>query len=163
MSSKRGRLGGFKLSEVANILGVLGIIGSLIFVGVEMKQSHTIAMAAQIQDRYSMISNYHIALMTEGEVARDLIRRNIFTLDYDALNADEQSVLIQIKDFYVNQWQSIFAQHELGLVSQDVWEQTVSRIESTYVQCEWRPAYAFVTENMRNFLDSLPSDCVARL
>ena len=50
MSSKRGRLGGFKLSEVANILGVLGIIGSLIFVGVEMKQSHTIAMAAQIQD-----------------------------------------------------------------------------------------------------------------
>ena len=48
MSSKRGRLGGFKLSEVANILGVLGIIGSLIFVGVEMKQSHTIAMAAQI-------------------------------------------------------------------------------------------------------------------
>jgi len=37
MSSKRGRLGGFKLSEVANILGVLGIIGSLIFVGVEMK------------------------------------------------------------------------------------------------------------------------------
>ena len=51
MSSKRGRLGGFKLSEVANILGVLGIIGSLIFVGVEMKQSHTIAMAAQIQDK----------------------------------------------------------------------------------------------------------------
>ena len=50
MSSKRGRLGGFKLSEVANILCVLGIIGSLIFVGVEMKQSHTIAMAAQIQD-----------------------------------------------------------------------------------------------------------------
>ena len=117
MSSKRGRLGGFKLSEVANFLGVLGIIGSLIFVGVEMKQSHTIAMAAQIQDRYSIISNYHIALMTEGEVARDLIRRNIFTLDYDALNPDEQSVFIQIRNFYVNQYQSIFAQHELGLIS----------------------------------------------
>ena len=163
MSSKRGRLGGFKLSEVANILGVLGIIGSLIFVGVEMKQSHTIAMVAQIQDRYSIVSNYHIALMTEGEVARDLIRRNIFTLDYDALNPDEQSVFIQIRNFYVNQYQSIFAQHELGLISQDVWEQTVSRLKGTYDQCEWRPAFNGVTENMKNFLDSLPSDCVSRL
>jgi hypothetical protein len=151
------------LSDITNILGMLGIIGSLIFVGVEMKQSHTIAMAAQIQDRYSMISNYHIALMTEGEVARDLIRRNIFTLDYDALNPDEQSVFIQIRNFYVNQYQSIFAQHELGLISQDVWEQTVSRLKGTYVQCEWRPAFNGVTENMRNFLDSLPSDCVTRL
>lgn len=145
MSITRGRVRSVKLSDVANILGMLGIIGSLIFVGIEMKQAHKIAMSAQIQDRYSIVSNYHIALMTEGEVARDLIRRGIYTLDYDALNQDEQSVLIQVRNFYINQWQSIFAQYELGLISQDVWEQTRRRIEGSYAQCDWRSAFGGIT------------------
>ena len=60
MSITRGPVRSFKLSDVANILGMLGIIGSLIFVGIEMKQAHTIAMSAKIQSRYSIISNYHV-------------------------------------------------------------------------------------------------------
>lgn len=46
MSITRGRVRSVKLSDVANILGMLGIIGSLIFVGIEMKQAHKIAMSA---------------------------------------------------------------------------------------------------------------------
>ena len=39
------------LSDITNILGMLGIIGSLIFVGIEIQQSQTIAIASQLQSR----------------------------------------------------------------------------------------------------------------
>ena len=66
------------IQDLIQLLGMVGIIGSLIFVGLEMRQSPIIAMAAQIQERYSTVSDYHISLMTEGEVARDLIRRGVY-------------------------------------------------------------------------------------
>ena len=148
------------IQDLIQLLGMVGIIGSLIFVGLEMRQAQRIAIGAQIQERYSKVSDYHIALMTEGEVARDLIRRGVYNLDSDTLNPDEQSTLLQIINFRINQWQSIFAQYELGLISQDVWEQTAGRIKVAYAQCGWRPFFS-VTENMNDYLDSLPSDCEA--
>ena len=149
------------IQDLIQLLGMVGIIGSLIFVGLEMRQTQRIAIAAQIQERYSKVSDYHIALMTEGEVARDLIRRGVYNLDSDILSPDEQSTLIQIINFRINQWQSIFAQYELGLISQDVWEQTANRIKVAYAQCGWRSFFTVVTENMNHYLDSLPSDCEA--
>ena len=129
------------INALIQLLGMVGIIGSLIFVGLEMRQTQRIAIAAQIQERYSKVSDYQISLMTEGEVARDLIRRGVYTLELDVLTPDEQSTLIQIINFRINQWQSIFAQSELGLISQDVWEQTADRIKVAYAQCDWRPFF----------------------
>ena len=48
---------------------MVGIVGSLIFVGSEMRQTQRIAVAVRIQERYSKVSDYHISLMTEGETA----------------------------------------------------------------------------------------------
>ena len=149
------------INALIQLLGMVGIIISLIFVGLEMRQSQRIAMAAQIQERYAIVSEYHIALMTEGEVARDLIRRGVYSLDFDFLNSDEQSTLIQLRNFYINQWQSVFAQYDLGLISQDVWQQTAARIELAFALCDWRPSFCSATENFKNHLNSLPSDCEA--
>ena len=149
------------INALIQLLGMAGIIGSLIFVGLEMRQTQRIAIAAQIQERYSKVSDYHISLMTEGEVARDLIRRGVYTLDLDVLTPDEQATLIQIKNFFINQWQSIVAQYELGLIPQDVWEQTADRIKIAFAQCDWRPNFSSVTAGMNDYLDSLPSDCEA--
>ena len=39
------------LIGVANFIGVVGVIGSLIFVGLELRQTQKIAIAAQVQSR----------------------------------------------------------------------------------------------------------------
>ena len=39
---------------VANFLGVVGVIGSLVFVGLELRQTQRIALAGQIQERAKM-------------------------------------------------------------------------------------------------------------
>ena len=43
-----------KYSDLFQIVGVIGLIASLIFVGLELRQSHKIALAAQQQARASM-------------------------------------------------------------------------------------------------------------
>jgi len=42
---------------VANFLGVIGIIGSLVFVALELRQSQKIALAAQQQARTEVFTN----------------------------------------------------------------------------------------------------------
>ena len=54
---------------IANFLGVIGIIGSLIFVGLELRQSHRIALANQIQSRNAMLSNFIIAPLNGSATA----------------------------------------------------------------------------------------------
>ncbi|MCH2578821.1 MAG: hypothetical protein MK003_10765 [Pseudomonadales bacterium] len=39
------------INDLIQLLGMLGIIGSLIFVGIEMRRSQRIAQAGQQQDR----------------------------------------------------------------------------------------------------------------
>ena len=39
------------LGRLGNVIGVLGVIGSLVFVGLELRQSKTIAVAATLQER----------------------------------------------------------------------------------------------------------------
>ena len=49
------------IQDLIQLLGMVGIIGSLIFVGLEMRQSQMIAQAGQQQDRtaifFSLISS----------------------------------------------------------------------------------------------------------
>ena len=45
------------IQELIQLLGMVGIIGSLIFVGLEMRQSQRIALAAQQTERTNMFLN----------------------------------------------------------------------------------------------------------
>ena len=56
-----------ELNDWLQILGMFGVIASLIFVGLQMRQSQQIALAGQVQARAEMLTNRSLALM-EGEV-----------------------------------------------------------------------------------------------
>ena len=55
-----------ELNDWLQILGMFGVIASLIFVGLQMRQSQQIALAGQVQARAEMLTNRSLALM-EGE------------------------------------------------------------------------------------------------
>jgi hypothetical protein len=48
-------------NAIANFLGVVGIIGSLIFVGMELRQTQIIALGNQIQQRANMQADFILA------------------------------------------------------------------------------------------------------
>jgi hypothetical protein len=118
-------------STIANYLGTIGVIGSLIFVGLELRQSHIIALAGQIQARNQMASNFIMAPLqgnlvvlnewgeTDG-LTQEQIIRNALTR-HRALTT-------------TNAWQ----QYQLGLLSQESWQQAEMRMSQGWNNCENR-------------------------
>lgn len=54
------------IENLIQLLGMVGIIGSLIFVGLEMKQSQTIAIAGQQQERAAMFIQRYATFIEAG-------------------------------------------------------------------------------------------------
>ena len=54
------------IEDLIQLLGMVGIIGSLIFVGLEMRQSQRIAMAGQQMDRTAIATSFFGAFNEAG-------------------------------------------------------------------------------------------------
>ena len=93
------------LTGIANFLGALGIIGSLIFVGIELRQNQQIAKVAAYQALVEQIANFNAVLLTSAEVSRIRIA---------ALNNEKLTNLEQ--EQYTAYWRMLQRQSELAFV-----------------------------------------------
>ncbi|MBM89381.1 MAG: hypothetical protein CMQ41_13495 [Gammaproteobacteria bacterium] len=80
------------IEKVLNIIGVLGIIASLVFVGLEIQQSHVIALSNQQLERAHKAIDMIVGFLEAGE-------------DYDAIMRNEDlesgnNFLIARRNFY---------------------------------------------------------------
>ena len=62
------------LDTLLQLLGMVGVLGGLVFVGLEMQQSQRIAIAGQQQERASMWIDYYQSFLEAG-YDLDLINR----------------------------------------------------------------------------------------
>ena len=51
----------WSMANITSLLGTLGIVGSLIFVGFEIQQNQNIAMASQLQERNAALMAFYSA------------------------------------------------------------------------------------------------------
>ena len=119
-------------NALLQFLGALGVIGSMIFVGLEMRQSQRIAIAAQIQARSNTMVE---ALATYTEAGIDWAPA-LFGGEV-ALSKEE----IARKNIYQAQWflfESDFFQYSVGLMTQPVWEAKLVMIGRLVDQCDLR-------------------------
>ena len=107
------------LNTVVQTLGMLGVIGSLIFVGLQMKQSQEIALAAQnsVRTGYFLASidslaeqglDYHEYLLQVNGVKPA-------TKEYEWLRHNQTHAFWFIAE-------NDFLQNELGLIDDSVWQ-----------------------------------------
>ena len=147
---------------VANFLGVVGIIGSLIFVGLELRQTQRIALAGQIQERAKMQTDRLIGYVSGNADAFRLFQMQ--DVSFAELSKEEkQFAIIQ------HQWKGImlennFFQFNNGLYGEEYWEQTRGRLERWYNNCNLRPNLAETSfvKSFLEYLQSLPDECVER-
>ena len=118
---------------IANFLGVIGIIGSLLFVGLELRQSHKIALADQIQSRNTMISNFIIAPLNGSVTAL-----RMWGEQGSDLTEEEQLVRSQITRHRILKLTNAWQQYELGLLSLEAWQQAASRARGIWDNCSTR-------------------------
>ena len=125
--------GAVSLGGLTNLLGTMGVIGSLIFVGLELRQSHRIALADQIQSRNAMISNFIIAPLNGSATAL-----RMWNEQGSDLTEEEQLVRSQITRHRILTLTNAWQQYELGLLSLEAWQQAESRARGIWDNCSTR-------------------------
>ena len=114
-------------------LGMLGVLGGLVFVGLEMQQCQTIALASQQQARTEVLVDI-IGGFDEGDKSFvDLISGIVDGSYVDDSNVVRDAIW-QIWMLYEND----FLQYKLGLMDDEVWEAKLNAMLAIYNACNYR-------------------------
>ena len=141
------------------LLGMLGVIASLIFVGLEMRQSQRIALVSQMQERSYTASSEAYAF-TEANLDWFASKFSIApsieltTEQKAARNSENVSWFIYEADYF---------QYSQGLMTEPVWQAKLRAMEVNLKRCEYPEIYQvrsqLVEKEFKKILDSMPSQC----
>ena len=115
------------------LIGMFSIVVSLLFVGLQMQQSQTIALASQQQARTEVLVDI-IGGFDEGDKSFvDLISGIVDGSYVDDSNVVRDAIW-QIWMLYEND----FLQYKLGLMDNEVWEAKLNAMLAIYNACNFR-------------------------
>ena len=149
------------INTMMQLFGLIGVAASLIFVGLELRQSQQIAIAGQVQARNQAFLDLYTTTMGEDPIGRSLFADGYQTPagDPSDLTEAEFDVWNAIKNWQVMSLQNAFQQYEMGLLPESVWEQVSFRIQGQYSNCYIRPIFfTSVIPSMMNYLQTLSQD-----
>tara|TARA_Y100001970_G_scaffold179686_1_gene218763 strand:- start:1991 stop:2461 length:471 start_codon:yes stop_codon:yes gene_type:complete len=144
------------------LLGMLGLLGGLVFVGLEMQQSQNIALAAQQQSRMEVFVE---AMNTFSETG---VSYQAF-LEQQGRNPETET---QTNNFNHQLWwihENDYLQYRLGLMDESIWEAKLRAIKMLYngrnaESCIlnkriWETRRVMLDDNLVELVESLPNDC----
>ena len=137
------------------LLGMLGVLGGLIFVGLEMRQSQIIAIGNQVQAR----ADTQLAILTtplEGD-QRLLSFFSFGSIPNESDLSEEDRLLFeQLTRIRMASLQASWQQFNLGLLPEDAWRLAERRIFAIYDSCQFRDI--FESASQPEFLEYVRSN-----
>ena len=124
---------------VANFLGMIGIIGSLIFVGLELRQNQQIAKVSAYQALTEQIAAYNQVMLTEP----DINRVRISALGNEELSDSEEELYRGFWRMLQRQAELAYLQYENGIIDEELLRRTLSplivhlRSSEKYARSYW--------------------------
>ena len=144
------------------LIGMLGVLGGLIFVGLEMQQSQRIALANAYQGRISTTMSFITAY---AEANLDWWS----AINYNPQSAEQLSRLqIAERNAHNATWfvyESDYVQYRQGLMTDEVWQAKLNGIEiflasaPCHLQEIFETRMAVVEEGFREIVMSYPRQC----
>ena len=145
------------------LLGMAGIIVSLIFVAMQMRQSHRFALAAQQQARMEVFVDAVNTMSETGVSFQDF-----------QINGSSEENKIEVENFLHQLWwvhENDFLQYNLGLMDESIWEAKFRAIGFLYngnrgdsegcVQAKtiWRVRRPILDPELVALVETIPSAC----
>ena len=150
------------INALAQLSGLAGVMASLIFVGLELRQSQTIALAAQAQQRAAMLMDSSNAWLESGLDFQSIH----FEQNYDAVISESMTAMRTSAHQSWFLYENDYEQYSLGLMPDDIWQAKLRGIDRVYNICEVRPIYEsrapMFSDNFRAIVESLPNKCPSK-
>ena len=133
---------------------MLGVLGGLVFVGLEMRQSQRIAIGAQQQARAELRAQELLTPFQGNIDGKSPVS------EWEEMTDDQKLARGMLQLYRWNSLQNNFFQNNLGLLSADTWEQSLIFAKTRKSECHLRD---FMPVNadpaFGAFLESLPDEC----
>ena len=146
------------IERAVNAVGVIAVIASLVFVGLQLRQAKVIAIGAQNQAITDKLTSIYITSIEGNEKVIELsdskyLRSGVTDSDLPIFN--------QINRIRALSLQNAYQQYSLGLLPEDVWKLAELRIAVTLRGCQARHMlFGQATPSFRSYLDSISEiDC----
>ena len=142
------------------LLGMIGLLGGLIFVGLEMKQSQLIALAAQQQARVDTFTNFTNSLTEAGISNRQLLAMASGRIE---VTEEYEAALDNMGHFTWWVYENDFLQYTLGLMDEEIWAAKLSPLQATYNYCSIRQIWNLRRNGLDKrfvaLVESFPDEC----
>ena len=147
------------------LLGMVGVLGGLVFIAIELRQSQTIAIAGQIQARNQALLDFDLDVLSSENLLPALILEEYgvasHPVDPSSLDPEMRAILTRINSWRVQSLINSFQQYELGLLPNDVWAQVEGRLQSWYASCFTRRFFNGAYPSVVRYVSDLPSECIS--
>mgnify|MGYP001494119523 FL=1 len=150
------------INALIQVLGMAGVIGSLIFVGLEMQQSQRIALAAQQQARMEVFVEAMNTFSETGVSYQAYLEQGGRNSKTETLTTNFTHQLWWIHE-------NDYLQYRLGLMDQSIWEAKLRAIGILYNGFDeencilskrvWGIRRVMLDVNLVELVESLPNDC----
>ena len=140
------------------LIGLLSIVGGLVFVGLEMRQSQQIAIGAQQQSRAQMSVEGAYVWLEAGLDPAIMYKTNTrnFTQEETLAVRNEVNAWLYI-------YESDYEQYQLGLMSDEIWKTKEKGLNMLLNACIAADVYEFrspaFSDEFRAIVESLPIEC----
>lgn len=104
------------VGRAVEIVGIAGIIVSLIFLGYEMKRSNDIAETDAVAAFYSMTNAMGLALAENPELSR--VFRQALS-DFESLDSDDRWTLYVLLEYVINVNEAAWKYYDKGIINQE--------------------------------------------
>ena len=143
-----------RLDVWIQLIGMLSVLAGLVFVGLEMRQSQQIALAAQQQERASLVTEI---IGTFSETNPPISFLDFLNENLDVSNQNNRAVA---ETYIYRMWmvyENDYLQYELGLMDEDIWLAKLASMRNVYGRCQYREvtarALSFSSADLLTLLD----------
>lgn len=121
-----------KLNDWLQVLGTFGVIASLIFVGLQMKQAQQIALSEIYQARSAAGAAASMAATGSPELLAALSK--VYKGQVNALTMTEAIALEHYVGANITMFENNQRQYQLGFLSEEHWQRSVAELRCTLAE-----------------------------
>ena len=153
-----------EIASISEIVGAVGVIASLIYVGLEVRRNTT---ALRTQAHESMVSGYIASIARITENASVIARAFPSTYEeFSTFSAEDKMVYFSVIFGFFKHFEQMHTHYQRGLIAEDEWDAWSEHVRMQFhqpgVQWWWSMRKNSFLRSFRTYLDSSePSNMVS--